>query len=287
MYQAKASREGHRVYSPEHDSHSRARLALASELRVGIERDEILLHFQPKARLDTGAIGGVEALVRWQHPAHGLLLPADFLPVAEQTGLMRRLTMRVLDLALAHCAAWHRSGLELAVGVNLSPENLLDGELEPDLERLLASHAADPRWLQLEITEDVLMADPARAREVVERLRGLGITVALDDFGTGYSSLAYIKQLTLDELKIDRAFVTNLVRDRADAAIVASTIALARTLQLKVVAEGVEDAATWSKLAVLGCDFAQGYHLSRPLPASELVAWLRARAEDGAASAAA
>jgi len=280
MYEAKASHGGHCVYAQERDSHSRARLALAGELRAGIERGEIVLHCQPKAHLDTGAIAGVEALVRWQHPAHGLLLPADFLPTAEQTGLMRKLTMRVLDLALAQCSAWHRSGLEVVVGVNLSAENLLDLDFETDVERLLAGHGAEAGWLQLEITEDVLMADPQRAREVIDRLRATGITIALDDFGTGYSSLAYIKQLTLDEVKIDRSFVTNLVRDRADAAIVTATIALARSLQLRVVAEGVEDAVTWSKLAALGCDLAQGYHLSRPQAASDLGPWLRSRAAD-------
>ena len=277
MYEAKATRGGHRVYSQERDSHSRARLALAGDLREGIERGEIVLHFQPKARLDTGAIAGVEALVRWRHPVHGLLPPADFLPTAEQTGLMRKLTMTVLDLALAQCSAWQRAGLEIVVGVNLSAENLLDLDFEPDVERLLAAHGAHPSWLQLEITEDVLMADPERARDVLERLRALGTTVALDDFGTGYSSLAYIKQLTLDEVKIDRSFVTNLVHDRADLAIVAATIALARSLQLRVVAEGVEDAVTWSRLAALGCDLAQGYHLSRPQPADELEPWLRDR----------
>jgi diguanylate cyclase (GGDEF)-like protein len=289
MYEAKASRTGHRIYAAERDRNSRARLALVGELRSGIERGELLLHFQPKAGLASGEIVGVEGLARWQHPTRGLLAPAEFLPIAEQTGLMRMLTLRVLDLALEQCKAWRAAGLELTVGVNLSAENLLDLELENDIARLLARWEADPLWLQLEITEDVLMADPARAREVLTRLRRLGITVALDDFGTGYSSLAYIKQLELDELKIDRSFVTNLIHDSADAAIVSSTIALARSLQLLVVAEGVEDAATWSRLAELGCHYAQGYHLSRPLPADELVAWLRYRPtpEAGSESAAA
>jgi diguanylate cyclase (GGDEF)-like protein len=285
MYEAKAKRSGQQVYAPERDGHTRARLALIGELRAGIERGEIRLHFQPKASLATGAIDGVEALVRWQHPTRGLLEPAVFLPLAEQTGLMRLLTLRVLDLALEQCHAWHSADIELAVGVNLSAENLLDLELEADVRRLLARWSVDPRWLQLEITEDVLMADPRRARDVIERLRAAGVTIALDDFGTGYSSLVHVKQLALDELKIDRAFVTNLLHDRADAAIVTSTLALARSLGLRVVAEGVEDGATWSRLAALGCDLAQGFHLSRPLPAEQLADWLNSRG--GSASAAA
>ncbi len=285
MYEAKANRRGHQVYAPERDGHTRARLALIGELRAGIERGEILLHFQPKASLATGAIDGVEALVRWQHPTRGLLEPAVFLPLAEQTGLMRLLTLRVLDLALEQRSAWHAAGIELAVGVNLSAENLLDIELETDVRRLLARWSVDPRWLQLEITEDVLMADPRRTRDVLERLRATGVTIALDDFGTGYSSLVHVKQLALDELKIDRAFVTNLLHDRADAAIVTSTLALARSLGLRVVAEGVEDGATWSRLAALGCDLAQGYHLSRPLPPEQLAEWLRERGSSASAAA--
>jgi predicted signal transduction protein with EAL and GGDEF domain len=285
MYEAKAHRRGHEFYASERDGHTRARLALIGELRSGIERGEILLHFQPKARLATGAIDTVEALARWQHPERGLLEPFVFLPLAEQTGLMRLLTLRVLDLALEQCSAWHKSGIELGVGVNLSAENLLDGELEHDVHRLLARWSVEPRWLQLEITEDALMADPCRSREVLERLRATGITIALDDFGTGYSSLAHIKLLALDELKIDRSFVTNLVHDRADAAIVTSTLALASSLGLRVVAEGVEDAETWARLAALGCDFAQGYHLSRPLPADRLAEWLRARGASASAAA--
>jgi diguanylate cyclase (GGDEF)-like protein len=276
MYQAKASRTGHELYAAERDGLTRARLALVAELRDAIELRQLTLHYQPKADLASGAITSVEALVRWPHPTHGLIPPGDFLPMAEQTGLMPALTLDVLDQALEQCSRWHGEGLPIGVAVNLSAANLLDLEFDADVARLLTRWNVQPNRLELEITENVLMADPTRARDVLERLRRLGVTIALDDFGTGYSSLAYLKQLPVDTLKIDQAFVTNLRNDPDDHAIVRAIIALAQSLGLHTVAEGVEDADSWRLLARLNCDLAQGYHLSRPLPADQLTTWLRA-----------
>ncbi len=276
MYQAKASRTGHELYAAERDGLTRARLALVTELRDAIERRQLILHYQPKADLTSGAITSVEALVRWPHPTRGLIPPSEFLPIAEHTGLMRALTLDVLDQALEQCSRWQGEGLPIGVAVNLSAANLLDLEFDADVARLLTRWNVPPERLELEITENVLMADPTRAREVLERLRRLGVTIALDDFGTGYSSLAYLKQLPVDTLKIDQAFVTNVLNDADDDAIVRSIIALAQSLGLHTVAEGVEDADTWRLLAHLNCDLAQGYHLSRPLPADQITTWLRA-----------
>jgi diguanylate cyclase (GGDEF)-like protein len=275
MYQAKASHTGHELYAAERDGLTRARLTLVAELRDAIEFRRLTLHYQPKADLASGAITSVEALVRWPHPTRGLIPPSEFLPMAEHTGLMRALTLDVLDQALEQCSRWQGEGLPISVAVNLSAANLLDLEFDADVAHLLTRWNVQPERLELEITEDVLMADPTRARDVLERLRGLGVTIALDDFGTGYSSLAYLKQLPVDTLKIDQAFVTNLLNDPDDDAIVRAIIALAQSLGLHTVAEGVEDADTWRLLAHLNCDLAQGYHLCRPLPADQLTTWLR------------
>jgi diguanylate cyclase (GGDEF)-like protein len=276
MYHAKAARTGCEVYTPERDASSRDRLALLGRLRHAVAGDELVLHYQPKADLGSGDIVAVEALVRWQHPERGLLGPGEFLPVAEQTALMLPLTLRVLDMALADCRRWLDGGRTLSVAVNLAVANLIDRGFPAEVAAALDRHGLPAELLQLEITENVVMADPARALEVLDALRELGVGLSLDDFGTGHSSLAYLLRLAVDELKIDRSFVSQMVADPDAAAIVRHTIDLARSLRLRVVAEGAEDAETWAALESAGCDLGQGYFLSRPLPAVELEAWLPA-----------
>ena len=288
MYQAKATQTGWLEYQAERDVHSRARLALAGELRRAISDGELVVHYQPKADLGRGAVTSVEALVRWQHPELGLLPPAEFVPMAEQTDLIRPLTLFVLDDAVRQAREWEEAGLDLSVAVNLAMGNLLDARLPEDVAERLARHRLAPRRLILEITENVVMADPARIVEVLGRLRSLGVGLSLDDFGTGHSSLAYLRQLQVDELKIDRSFVTDMVNDEQNAAIVRSTIDLAHAIGLRVVAEGVEDADTLFELKAMGADEAQGFYLSRPVPPAEIVAMLmHAFREPGAGASAA
>jgi diguanylate cyclase (GGDEF)-like protein len=274
MYQAKARQVGWVEYEPQRDGHSRARLARAGELRRAISDGELVVHYQPKADLARGAVTSVEALVRWQHPEDGLLAPAEFLPVAEHTDLIRPLTLYVLDDAVRQAREWEDAGLDLSVAVNLAMGNLLDVRLPDDVAALLAKRRLAPRRLILEITENVVMADPARIVEVLGRLRSLGVGLSLDDFGTGTSSLAYLKALNVDELKIDRSFVTDMRTDPQSAAIVRSTIQLAHAMDLRVVAEGVEDADTLFELKAMGADVAQGFYLSRPVPPVEILAML-------------
>jgi diguanylate cyclase (GGDEF)-like protein len=275
MYQAKNAHVGCALYAPGNDEHSRDRLALAGELRHALDNDELVVFYQPKADLRTGRVDSVEALVRWQHPERGLLGPYQFLPIAEQSGLIRDLTLHVLDRALAQLAQWETEGLTLSVAVNLAVANLVDIDLPHDVARLLARWQVAPERLQLEITENLLMADRQRAERVLRHLREIGCGMSLDDFGTGYSSLAHLRRLAVQEIKIDRSFVQNMTEQADDAAIVASTILLAHSLNLRVVAEGVETREHWERLEALGCDEAQGYVLTRPIPAEELTAWLR------------
>jgi len=250
---------------------------LLGELRGAIQDGQIVLHYQPQAVAETGRVVGVEALARWQHPERGLLGPYEFLPAAERSAIMRPLTLAVLDQALARASAWRASGLNLAMSVNLAAPNLVDTDLCPAVEKLLERWDVEPGQLRLEITENTAMLDPARAMEVLAALKELGCEIALDDFGTGRASLAYLKELPVDELKIDRSFVMAMASSRDDAAIVRSTVDLGRRLGLRVVAEGVESAADWDELRVVGCHLIQGFHLARPMPADELTAWLAAR----------
>jgi diguanylate cyclase len=285
MYQAKAARTGHAFYERERDRHSRERLALIGELRDAIGTEQLLLHYQPKLDLATGEVRDVEALVRWEHPTRGLLAPGAFVPLAEQTGVMGALTNHVLDAALHQIARWYDDGIDLSVAVNVSAETLLDEGWALDVSSALVRHGVPASRLRIEITEDALMGDPDRALRVVESLVATGVGVSLDDFGTGYSSLALLKHLPVDELKIDRVFVRDLLHDDADAAIVRSVVDLGRRFGVKTVAEGVEDEATLRRLAEDGVTVAQGFHIARPLPAGELEAWLDARAGAGAAVA--
>jgi diguanylate cyclase (GGDEF)-like protein len=274
MYEAKRTRTGHEVYLPSRDRHSRERIELLGELRDALDAGELVLHYQPKAEIATGAVRGVEALVRWAHPQRGLLAPQEFLPLAEQSGLGRALTAFVIDLALAEMT---ESGLDLTVAVNLGPADLLDLGLPSEVDRLLRRRRFAPEQLRLEVSEDVVMADPERTLEVLAGLREIGVATALDDFGAGHASLGHLKALRVDELKIDRSFVTRLPQDERDQAIVHATVELGRRLGMRVVAEGVETAETWDALALLSCDEAQGFFLSRAMPAQALGAWLGTR----------
>ena len=228
------------------------------------------MHFQPKADARTRAIVSVEALARWRHPLLGLLVPDAFIPLAEATGLMRALTRQVMDLALAQCASWRREGLEVKVSVNVAVVDLLDQELPQHVAASLARHELPPSALVLEVTESSVLSDPIRIRAVLVRLESLGVELSLDDFGTGFSSLGHLKSLPVAEIKIDRSFVSRMATDPADAAIVNMTIQLAGRLGKRVVAEGVDDDATWELLSSAGCHLIQGYALSVPLPAGEL-----------------
>src|SRR5215207_10889474 len=276
MYEAKRMRTGHEVYLPARDRHSRERLALVGQLPAAIDARQLVLHYQPKAELATGAVRGVEALVRWQHPRRGLLAPGHFLPLAEQSGLTRALTAFVLERAMSEIGALGEQS-DLAVAVNLGPADLLDLGLPSEVERALDRCRFPPERLALEVSEDVIVADPERTLDVLQRLRALGVGLALDDFGAGQSSLSHLKSLRLDELKIDRSFVLEMAADPTALAIVHSTVDLAHRLRLRVVAEGVATREAWDLLSECGCDEAQGDLLARPLPAPELAAWLARR----------
>jgi diguanylate cyclase (GGDEF)-like protein len=275
MYEAKRTRTGHEVYLPERDHHSRRRLELLGELRDGLALGQLILHYQPKAEIATGEVRGVEALVRWVHPRRGLLMPADFLPLADHSGLGRSLTAFVLDRALEEIGAHRAAGFDLSVAVNLGPADLLDLGLPSDVDRVLDRRGFPASCLRLEVSEDVVMADPERTLEVLAALRKIGVATALDDFGAGHVSLGHLKQLDLDEIKIDRSFVMRLASDDRDAAIVHATVDLGRRLGMRVVAEGVETPEAWEALASLRCDEAQGFYLGRPMTASALAGWLR------------
>jgi EAL domain-containing protein (putative c-di-GMP-specific phosphodiesterase class I) len=277
MYDAKRSGRGVAVYDSTRHTDSSGHLALVEELRTAVTAGQLVLHHQPQVDVRTGRTLGVEALVRWEHPQRGLLGPADFLALAEVHGLMGAVTDEVLAQAVAQAAAWRAAGLDLRVSVNLSASNLLDTGLPQRVADLLRRHDVPPSVLVLEVTESVLLSDPERSLAVVAALDSLGVTVSIDDFGTGWSSLTYLRALPLGELKLDRSFTADLLTDARTAAIVASTIALAHDLGLRVVAEGVEQDATLARLEALGCDESQGYLHSRPLPAGELCAWLSQR----------
>lgn len=277
MYSAKQESAPFCFYDPDADDYDPARLTLVAELRRAMEERELLLFYQPKAVLADGEVRSVEALLRWQHPHQGMLYPDSFIPVAQETGLIRPLTLYVIDEALRQCRAWHDEGLGLSVSVNLSMRNLLDLEFPEQVAGLLKLWELDASLLELEITESTMLANPSRTRHVLDELHTLGLRLSIDDFGTGYSSLAYLRRLPIDEIKIDRSFVMSMTEEVDDVAIVRSTIDLGRNLGLEVVAEGVETREIWDQLRELGCNVAQGYYLSRPVPAPKLQEWLEAR----------
>jgi diguanylate cyclase (GGDEF)-like protein len=274
MYLAKEAHTGCEVYEYERDRHSVEQLAILGDLRRGLDRGEVVLHFQPKVDLTTGRIDSVEALARWHCPRRGLVLPAEFIPPAERTGLIHRITRSVIDQALAQVSAWQRDGIELRVAVNLSRRNLLDPKLPATVQELLNQWQVAPSQLEFEITESSIMADPTRVGQTLEHLSSIGVKLSLDDFGVGYSSLSYLTKLPVTEIKIDRSFVQNMGHDDDDRVIVRSTIELAHNLGLSVVAEGVEHPDTYRDLIGFGCDRAQGYYIGKPVTAAELVGLL-------------
>jgi diguanylate cyclase (GGDEF)-like protein len=274
MYVAKRSGAGCAIYSSSHDQHSPDRLAMVGQLRRAVDADELVLLYQPKVSLETGQCVGVEALIRWQHPQRGTITPDQFIPLAEQTGLIKALSQWVLSTAMRQAREWLTLGIAVPIAVNLSMRDLHDPDLPETVASILQRWHVPPSLLVVEITENGLMADPTRALHTITTLRLMGIRIAIDDFGTGYSSLAYLKRLPVDELKIDRSFVRELATDEDDLAIVRSTIGLGHDLGLTIVAEGIEDRRTWDRLQRLGCDVAQGYFIGRPMPASVVVASL-------------
>jgi diguanylate cyclase (GGDEF)-like protein len=284
MYVAKERNRGVAVYDASEDAHDPGRLALLTELRRAIDQQELVLHYQPKISLATGEVCGVEALVRWEHPQRGLVAPDRFIPLAEHTGLIGPLTRYVLDVALRQARRWADEGHPLPIAVNLAARNLADPHLCDDVLALLETHRVPANLLCLELTESAITTEPEHALHLLTRLRAAGVSLSVDDFGTGYTSLGQLKNLPITELKIDRTFVGTMTTERSNGLIVRSIVDLARNLGLTTVAEGVEDAATFTALATNGCAVAQGYHMSRPLAADAFDRWYAdARAVYGAA----
>jgi diguanylate cyclase (GGDEF)-like protein len=275
MYVAKTNRTGYEYYSPDSDYHSPARLALVDELRAAIAQRTLTLHYQPKVDFATRGAVGVEALARWDHPRRGAVSPVEFIELAEQSGLINPLTFYVLDRALEQMKDWLASGLDLTVSVNLSLQSLLDLQLPSLVGDMLEKWKVPPAHLILEITESCMMSDPTRAMAILNTLNDMGIRLSIDDFGTGYSSLSYLKRLPVSELKIDKSFVMDMLADESNAVIVRSTIDLGKNLGLRVVAEGVASESIYGTLVELGCDLAQGFHISRPISADDVEKWMR------------
>jgi EAL domain-containing protein (putative c-di-GMP-specific phosphodiesterase class I) len=274
LYVAKHIQNDFSVYDPAYDSHSVKQLALKAELRTAIEEDQLVLFYQPKLDLEKGCVTSVEALVRWQHPERGMIPPDQFIPLSEQRGLIGPLTEWVIREALRQYTEWQKLGLHLQIAVNLSSRVLYDLSLPNKIEKYLINYQLPPGALSLEITEEATMIDPERAMNILNRLDEMGVSLSIDDFGTGHSSLSYLKRLPVDEIKIDRSFVMEMEESDSDAKIVHATIDLSHNLGLKVVAEGVETVTALKMLKSLNCDYAQGYYLSRPVPAAELCDWL-------------
>ncbi len=277
MYRAKVERLGHTTYDGERDHEGEDRLHRVAEVRQAVEGGELVLHYQPKVALPAGEVVAVEALVRWDRPGHGLVFPDDFLPLVEDAGLMPALTTVVLEAAVAQAPAGATQGVALPVAVNLPSAAVVDEALPERVTELLARHGLPALLLQIEITEEALLRDRPRAQGVLARLRQIGIRISIDDYGSGYSSLAYLRELTVDEIKLDKSFVFPMADDARAASIVRSTIELAHALGLGIVAEGVEHRVAAEDLAAYGCDTAQGYFWTRPLPAAEFRAWMDAR----------
>ncbi|HED38819.1 MAG TPA: EAL domain-containing protein [Chromatiales bacterium] len=276
MYVTKNNNSGNfTFYDSSLDQHSRDRLALTTELRHAIDNDELLLHYQPKIDFKSGNVAEVEALVRWQHPRFGLMTPDHFIPLSEHTGLIKPLTLWVIRAALSTCREWHNMGRKLKVAVNLSTHNLHDPQLIDHIRRTCLDCEVDPGYLVLEITESAIMSDPVCAMKILGELSEMGVNLSIDDFGTGYSSLAYLKQLPMDEIKIDKSFVIDMISDKDDYIIVRSTIDLAHNMGRKVIAEGVESPEIWEILNRMGCDMAQGNYITPALSASEFSQWLQ------------
>jgi diguanylate cyclase (GGDEF)-like protein len=275
LFVAKQPRGAFVRYAHEHERQGESRLTLMADLREALQGDEeLFLQFQPLVRLRDRGLAGVEALLRWRHPEHGLVPPMEFIPFAEKTRLIKPLTRWVLTSALKQAVVWQRGGHAIPVSVNISMRDLVDPEFPQTIAALLQQAEAQPSLLVLEITESLIMTEPERAINTLSQLRKLGVRVAVDDFGTGYSSLAYLHRLPINEIKIDKSFVAALSGEANGANIVRASVELGHSLQLETVAEGVEDAPTWDLLGALGCDLAQGYFISRPVVADQVLPWL-------------
>jgi len=275
MYEAKRRGSDCLVYSSEKDEHTVRRLALMGTLRNAIKSNQLCLYYQPKIKLDSRTIFDVEALVRWEHPEEGMLEPEQFIPPAEHTGLIKPLTEWVLREAVRQCSLWHESGLEIGVAVNLSARSMHDVHLPDLVIEVLESYGLAATFLELEVTESAIMSDAVHAQVILKKLREIGVRIAIDDFGVGYSSFSYLKNLTVDVIKIDKSFTRNMVTNEDDTAIVRSIIELGHNLGLGVIAEGVENQRTWDELARFGCDAAQGFFMTPPLSAAKCSEWLR------------
>jgi diguanylate cyclase (GGDEF)-like protein len=274
MYVAKRNRTGYTIYDPRYDTSQQEHLSLLGELRRAVEQNELRLYYQPKVTLNSAGIHAAEALIRWVHPVRGLVPPGLFIPFAEHTGYIKMLTRWVLTEAIRQCGVWLRQQMHIEISVNLSARDLMTRDLPELISGLLAEHEVPAGMICLEITESGFMEDPAHAQRVLDRLSAIGLRLSIDDYGTGYSSLSYIMKLPVNELKIDRAFVSNMSEDADMMTIVRSTIELGHNLGLKVVAEGIEDSKAYALLRGLGCDFAQGYYISPPMAAEALPDWL-------------
>jgi diguanylate cyclase (GGDEF)-like protein len=277
MYRAKdLGRNNYQFYSAQMNKHTFERLAMESSLRRAVERNEFLLHYQPKLDLRTGAIAGVEALVRWQHPDWGMVSPAQFIPLAEETGLIVQIGEWVLRTACEQSRKWREEGIPaLRIAVNLSARQFAQKTLLRDVGRIIAESGLTPESLELEITESLVMHNPEQATQTLEELKAMGISLSIDDFGTGYSSLSYLKRFPLDCVKIDRSFIKDIPVDADDMAITKGVIALGHSLRLKVVAEGVETAEQLDFLRANDCDELQGFFFSKPLPSEEVTTFLK------------
>ncbi len=274
MYNAKRNGMSYAKFDSEEDSKRQDRMQLISDLKYAVKANELHLNYQPIVDLNNNKIIGVEALARWQHPGRGLIPPDQFIPLAETKGLIQELTLWVFDVAFKQCAQWHKMGAKITMSINLSPRNFLDPKLPNEISNALKKCKLDPRWVRLEITENMTISQPEKALEIITKLQNLGLDISIDDFGTGYSSLSYLKKLPVSEIKIDKSFVIDMDKDHDNKVIVNSTINLAHDLGLDVVAEGVENGNILKMLKELGCNRAQGYHMCKPKNAEEISRWI-------------
>ena len=274
MYSAKRAKTGYAIYDVEQDFQNAKQITLQNDLRVATEKNQFILHYQPKIDLTTNHICGVEALVRWQHPKDGLIFPDNFIPIAEYSGLINPLARLVLKMAIQQSMEWQQKGLVLPIAVNISAVNLQDPKFIDQVIEIMRDYEVSPGLFEMEITETTLMVDPLYAIETIKKLRDIGISISIDDFGTGYSSMAYLKKLAVEKIKIDKSFVMEMIKNENDKVIVHAIIDLAHNLGLTVIAEGVETKEVLDSLKLLGCDIAQGYYISHPVPVDKLNEWL-------------
>ncbi|MDH4275079.1 MAG: EAL domain-containing protein [Gammaproteobacteria bacterium] len=275
LYHAKATNMDRADYSRELDPNSVERLTLQSDMQKSLERNQLVYHYQPKIDVKTRQIKGVEALVRWVHPERGMVQPADFIPMAEQSGFIRALTYWGVEEALSQWRAWHQQKMSINIAINISARSLRDPHFIDIVTNSIKLSGVNPNCLEFELTESAVMLEPERSRSVLQEFRALGVALSVDDFGTGFTSLSYLKDLPIDKVKIDRSFVTNIQHNVRDAVLVRSIIDLAHNMGYMVVAEGVEDEKTWNLLEEMGCDIIQGFYVTRPMSASSFEEWLR------------